>query len=106
MQPIALVGRTLTVSNISPTTVTFTPTYKDTPALRTSGKVGAAVLIDKIDIKFTCGGTAAGGNYSGIGTAQLVAQTARVECEGRQMLKEGDFINVTCMGTVTHPDMT
>ena len=99
-QPIVIQGRTIAVLNPLPTGVVFHPTYTDVPAMRASGKGGAAVLVDKISISYTCDGAVGGGTYQGNGTADIVASTPRVECEGKQMLTENDSVNVTCSGKV------
>lgn len=103
-QPIVIMGRTLTLSGGLPASLTFTltPPAVDSPALRTTGKGGQAVLIDKISVSVSASGTyGPGATFTGTGSDSIVAATPRVTCEGKQLLTEGDNVTVTCNGTIT-----
>jgi hypothetical protein len=101
-QPIVIQGRTITVSNVSENLVTFTLNPTDTSAARATGKGGKALLIDRIVIAFTASGSAGGGTFTSDPgqSVSIVAQTPRVSCEGKQLLTEGDAVDVNCTGTV------
>ena len=103
-QPIVIAGRTITLSGGIPSTLTFVlGVMTDIPALRTVGKGAAPVLIDNILVNVSASGDFVTGTstFVGTGSAAIVASTPRVECEGFQMLTEGDKVVVTCNGTVT-----
>ena len=103
-QPIVIQGRTLTLSAGNPAPLTFSlGVVTDTLALRTSGKAGAPVLIDKIVVNVNASGDYVTGTstFLGSGSGAIVASTPRVECNGRQLLTENDSVVVTCSGTVT-----
>lgn len=102
-QPIVIQGRTLTQSNPTPSTVSFTVTPTDAPALRASGRSGASLLVDRIALSVIASGDyAAGSTFAGTGTGQITASTPRVECEGKQLLTENDMTTITCNGTITN----
>ena len=98
---IAVAGRTLTQSNPTPDTVTFTIVETDVPAARTNG--GAhPMLIDRISLACTCSGNfSPTQTYVGSGNAEIVAKRQRVSCEGKPLLLVGDQVTITCSGTAT-----
>jgi hypothetical protein len=98
---ITVAGRTLTQSNPTPATVTFTIVETDVPAARTNG-AAHPVLVDRIALACTCSGNfSATQTYVGSGNAQIVASRQRVSCEGKPLLLEGDQVTITCSGTAT-----
>jgi hypothetical protein len=98
---ITVAGRTLTQSNPTPATVTFTIVETDVPAARTSG-AGHPVLLDRIALACTCSGNfSPTQTYVGSGNAQIVSQRQRVSCEGKPLLLVGDQVTITCSGTAT-----
>jgi hypothetical protein len=98
---ITVAGRTLTQSNPTPATVTFTIVETDVPAARTNG-AGHPVLLDRISLACTCSGNfSPTQTYVGSGNAQIVAQRQRVSCEGKPLLLVGDQVTITCSGTAT-----
>ena len=103
-KPIVIQGRTITLSNPVPPPLTFTlVSAVDTPAVRTSGKGGAPVLISNIVVNVSASGDFVTGTstFVGTGSGTIVASTPRVECEGQQLLTEGDKVDITCTGTIT-----
>ena len=98
---ITVAGRTLTQSNPTPATVTFTIVETDIPAARTSGGANP-ILIDRISLACTCSGEfSPTQTYVGSGNAEIVAKRQRVSCEGKPMLLVGDQVTITCSGTAT-----
>src|ERR1700687_797206 len=100
-KPIAIQGRTLTLSGGIPATLVFAGgATTDVPALRSSGKGGAPVLINNILVNVSASGdfVALTSTFVGSGSGSIVASTPRVECEGQQMLTEGDSVVITCSG--------
>jgi hypothetical protein len=98
---ITVAGRTLTQSNLTPATVTFTIVETDVPAARTNG-AAHPVLVDRISLACTCSGNfSPTQTYVGSGNAQIVAQRQRVSCEGKPLLLVGDQVTITCSGTAT-----
>jgi hypothetical protein len=98
---IAVAGRTLTQSNPTPATVTFTIVETDVPAARTNGGAHPA-LLDRIALACTCSGNfSPTQTYLGSGNTEIVAQRQRVRCEGKPLLLVGDQVTITCSGTAT-----
>jgi len=98
---VTISGRTLTQSALTPPSLTFTILEVDHPALKSFGH-GNAILINTIDLQCTCSGNyAAGQTFSGTGNASIVANTARVKCEGQSILRQGDNVTINCSGTIT-----
>jgi hypothetical protein len=96
---VAVAGRTLTQSNPTPATVTFTIVETDLPAARTKGS-GHPVLIDRISLACTCGGNfSPTQTYEGTGNAEIVSGRQRVRCEGKPLLLVGDQVTIACSGT-------
>lgn len=108
LKPVAVVGRTLTQSDKSPTPsppatdVTFTLAPTDNPAQRTTAG-SKAVLLKEIKLQCACTGTMNSLTYVGSGSASIVPHTPRVACEGEQILLQGDNVTVNCTGTTTNP---
>lgn len=99
---IAVAKRTLTQSNPTPATVTFTIAETDIPAARTNGNAHP-VLIDRISLVCICGGNfSPTQTYVGSGNAEIVSKRQRVLCEGKSLLLVGDQVTITCSGTATH----
>ncbi len=60
------------------------------------------MLKTKISLHCECSGTyGPSQTYVGSGDADIVANTARVKCEGESVLLEGDSVIVNCTGTIT-----
>jgi hypothetical protein len=98
---IVVTGRTLTQSNLTPATVTFTIVETDSPAARTNGD-GHPILTDRISLVCTCSGSfLPTQTYVGSGNAEIVSQRQRVRCEGKPLLLVGDQVTLTCSGTAT-----
>jgi hypothetical protein len=96
---IAVARRTLTQSNPTPATVTFTIRETDVPATRTNGNANP-MLLDKISLECTCSGNfSPTQTYEGSGRADIVATRQRVRCEGKPLLLVGDQVTITCSGT-------
>jgi hypothetical protein len=101
---IAVAGRTLTQSNPTPATVTFTIIETDVPAARTTGKK-SLVLVDKISLECTCSGNLPSmETYVGSGSGEIVSKRKRVRCEGKPLLLVGDQVTIECSGTATAPN--
>jgi len=101
---VVVSGRTLTQSGATPSTVTFTLTPVDVPAMRITGQ-NSPVLLQEIQITCVCGGTVdAAGNltYVGDGSGSIVASTPHVSGEGQDVLLEGDNVTINCSGTSTN----
>jgi hypothetical protein len=101
---IAVAGRTLTQSNPTPATVTFTIVETDFPAIKTNGS-GHPMLVDKVSLVCTCSGNLPSmETYVGSGSAEVVSKRQRVRCEGKPLLLVGDQVTIECSGTATAPN--
>jgi hypothetical protein len=101
VRAVVVEGRTLTESDETPSTVTFTrTTAKNDPAARWSIE-GHAALLAEIKLSYTCTGKISGLTYTGSGDASIVANTPRLKCEDKQVLLEGDKVVVKCTGKTT-----
>jgi hypothetical protein len=99
---ITVSGRVLPLFNKSHPLLSYTITETDIKALRTT--VGnKEVLVSQIQLTCQCSGDFVKGTstFVGTGSAVIVANTSRVECEGQSILLEGDKVTVTCDGTIT-----
>ena len=98
---IAVAGRTLQQSELTPSKVIFTIAETDVAAARTHGKA-QPMLIDRISLACTCSGDfSPAQTYVGSGNAEILARRDRVRCEGKPLLLVGDQVTITCSGTAT-----
>ncbi len=103
LKRMVVAGRKLAQSDPQPAnTVVFTLTETDLPAKRTTLE-GKALLLEEIQLKCACSGSIGPNTYKGDGKASITAKTARVTCEGHQLLLLGDKVTVNCTGTTTTP---
>jgi hypothetical protein len=109
MNKPAVTGRTLTQSNPQPPppagAVVFAITATHLAAQRSTGE-GTPLVLQQIQLSCTCSGTIGPDTYAGIGQAVIAAGTARVTCEGHELVLEGANMVVPCSGTTTAPDGT
>lgn len=101
MELIAVDSRTIEQSGADQASVTFTLTETNTPA-RATGAEGSDVLVDRISVSCSCSGSIGSDSYTGSGTADIVASTARVKIDGKDVICEGDSVRLTCNGMVTN----
>jgi hypothetical protein len=98
---IAVAGRTLEQSQLTPSTVTFTIVETDVAAAGANGNA-RPVLIDRIALACTCGGDfSPTQTYVGSANAEILPSRDRVRCEGKPLLLVGDQVTITCSGTAT-----
>jgi hypothetical protein len=107
LKRMVVAGRSLAQSDPKPDPPTGAVVYtltdeKDLSTERTTLE-GKAVLLEEIKLECACSGSIGSDTYKGDGKASIAAKSARVTCEGHQLLLLGDKVTVNCTGTTKSP---